>query len=156
MGLLTRALCAGLSCLCVQFLKDGSSSELKGLSQLGAETMFSPDMTGFLALSSEDRRSRLASAQRKLFEKTCLVCKDGGFQVIFLDEVLDLCSEGVVTREELETFAAETTAELIMTGRNWWPELLELADYATRMECCKHPYLTGDPAKAKPRKGIEY
>ena len=41
--------------------------------------------------------------------------------------------------------------EVVMTGRNPKPELVELADYITNMNAVKHPFEKGVPA----RKGIE-
>ena len=43
-------------------------------------------------------------------------------------------------------------AELILTGRNADPRLIELADLVTEMVKIKHPFDKGIPA----RKGIEY
>jgi cob(I)alamin adenosyltransferase len=42
--------------------------------------------------------------------------------------------------------------ELILTGRNADPRLIELADLVTEMKKIKHPFDRGIPA----RKGIEY
>ena len=43
-------------------------------------------------------------------------------------------------------------AELVITGRNPWPYLVEKADYITEMRPIRHPYEKGVPA----RKGIEF
>jgi cob(I)alamin adenosyltransferase len=42
--------------------------------------------------------------------------------------------------------------ELVLTGRNAPPEVVEVADLVTEMKEIKHPYTKGVP----PRKGIEY
>jgi cob(I)alamin adenosyltransferase len=42
--------------------------------------------------------------------------------------------------------------ELVLTGRNAQPEIVELADLVTEMKEVKHPFTKGLPA----RKGIEH
>ena len=53
---------------------------------------------------------------------------------------------------KLSLIAEHGEAELVITGRDPDPALLERADYVTEMNLIKHPYEKGVLA----RKGIEY
>ena len=85
--------------------------------------------------------------------------------LLILDEVLDAVSTGLLPEEELEE-ALRTLrprrltageggplgGDVILTGRNPSPTLLEMADYITEMSARRHPYEEGLTA----RRGIEY
>jgi len=58
---------------------------------------------------------------------------------------------GIVSKEELRAFLQQSTAEIVLTGRDG-SDFAELADYYTVMTAQKHPYDNGLPA----RKGIEF
>lgn len=74
--------------------------------------------------------------------------------VVVLDEILGTCQSGLFPREKLERFLENRrkNLEVILTGRNAWESLLEMADYVTEMKMVKHPYTRGVAA----RKGIEW
>lgn len=74
--------------------------------------------------------------------------------LLILDEIIGAYNQNMVNRQELLTFLKNKpdAIEVVLTGRNPAPELLELADYVTVMEKQKHPYDKGIGA----RKGIEW
>ena len=74
--------------------------------------------------------------------------------LVILDEILGACQSVFVAREKLEQFLRKRreNLEVILTGRNPWESLLEMADYVTEMKMVKHPYTRGLLA----RKGIEW
>ena len=90
-------------------------------------------------------------AQRTLFEQAAEAVRSGAASVIALDEVLDACSLGVCTLDELRALLNARRCELILTGREG-RFLLPEADYYTEMTAVKHPYDRGLPA----RRGIEF
>ena len=61
---------------------------------------------------------------------------------------------GRMDRQQMEEFLRNegVRREIVLTGRNPIPELIELADYVTEMKKIKHPFDGGIAA----RKGIEY
>lgn len=78
----------------------------------------------------------------------------GDYDLIMLDEVNIVTSWKWLELDEVLRLVKDKPphVELILTGRNAPPELLELADLVTEMVKIKHPYDKGIMA----RKGIEY
>ena len=77
-------------------------------------------------------------------------------QLIILDELTYPITLGLVDEEKVkELLSYSDKVEMVVTGRNAAPFLEEQADYITRMECVRHPFLRkNNPVSA--RKGIEY
>ena len=80
--------------------------------------------------------------------------KDGGCDMLILDEAVDAYQMGLLNAEMFEDFIKNKPPELelIITGHkreNW---LIQEADYVTEMVKLKHPYEKG----IKARKGIEF
>ena len=73
-----------------------------------------------------------------------------------LDEVLSAVMVGLFGKEEvmalLDLHAGNPVAEVVLTGWNAWPELIERADLVTEMRKVKHYYDAGLGA----RPGVEY
>ena len=74
-------------------------------------------------------------------------------RLLVMDEMLDLCNAELIDTAMVVDFLKNRPEQLevVMTGRNPKPELVELADYITNMNAVKHPFEKGVPA----RKGIE-
>ena len=79
--------------------------------------------------------------------------REGGYRLLVLDEALDACNAGMVDLDTVVEFLKHKPKELevVLTGRDPAPELLELADYVSRVVKIKHPFDQGIPA----RLGIE-
>ena len=77
-----------------------------------------------------------------------------GADLLVLDEMLSACNNGVVPLEDVEAFLKTKPEglEVVLTGRNPAPSLVDAADYVTEMCKRKHPFDNGIPA----RKGIEF
>jgi cob(I)alamin adenosyltransferase len=71
-----------------------------------------------------------------------------------LDEICAATSTGMVPLEEVERFldTRPSEVEVVLTGRDPAPSLVERADYVTEMVKKKHPYDQGVCA----REGVEY
>ena len=67
---------------------------------------------------------------------------------------MSACNRGVVPEALVTDFLRSKPSglEVVLTGRNPAPALLELADYITEMRKQRHPFDRGIPA----RKGIEF
>lgn len=135
-----------------QFLKDGTSGELRALQALSCVKVRATRMPhGFYFQMQEQEQLETRQGIQELFawvkdrakECTC----------IFLDEVLDAVQLGLLKEGELLHFLQEhRDLEIILTGRNPSQELLDICDYHTEMVEHRHPYQKGIAA----RKGVEY
>ena len=94
----------------------------------------------------ERARVALASAGK--------VIASDDYDLVILDEINMVVSWGWLEVEEVIKIieGRPPGVELILTGRNADPRLIELADLVTEMVKIKHPFDKGIPA----RKGIEY
>ena len=65
--------------------------------------------------------------------------------MLILDEINVAADLNLVSEELLIRFAKKKPdhLELVLTGRNPGPALLELADYVSEIHCVKHPYEKG-------------
>lgn len=154
LGLALRAAGAGMKVLFVQFLKDGSSSEISMLQRLGIETACCPDIRKFVFQMTEAERLQAGEEYSRLLSAALRRCREEGFGLLVLDEVLPACRLGLVPEEALMDFLRSKPSELevVLTGRESSPAFLELADYVTEMRKLRHPYDRGIQA----RKGIEF
>lgn len=165
MGLVVRAAAAGWRVVVVQFLKDGSSSEISLLKGLpGVEAVLSD---GALAkftfrMSDEEKAASRALHDDNLRRAFGLVSVPAGVtaacegSLLVLDEVLDalragLLDEGLL-REVLAWAAGADRCEAVVTGHSLPDFVADAADYLTSFSCERHPYQRGVAA----REGIEY
>ncbi|MFR8003890.1 MAG: cob(I)yrinic acid a,c-diamide adenosyltransferase [Hydrogeniiclostridium sp.] len=168
MGLALRALGAGIRPCVVQFLKTEASSERRALevfSSKGLHLVPLPASMKFTFQMDKREKQEASSLCLSLLEEglRLYTWEKGG--LLILDEVLDAVNTGLLPEEELEE-ALRTLrprrltdgeggplgGDVILTGRNPSPALLEMADYITEMSARRHPYKEGLTA----RRGIEY
>ena len=165
MGLALRAAGAGWRIVVVQFLKDGSSSEISLLKGLpGVEAVLSD---GALAkftfrMSDEEKVASRALHDDNLRRAFGLVSVPAGVtaacegSLLVLDEALDALRAGLLDesllREVLAWAAGADCCEAVVTGHSLPDFVAEAADYLTRFSCERHPYQHGVAA----REGIEY
>lgn len=154
LGLALRAAGAGMRVLFVQFLKDGSSSEIALLERLGIETACCPDIQKFVFQMTEAERLQAGEEYSRLLSAAISRCREADMGLLVLDEVIPACNLGLVSETALADFLRSKPRELevALTGREPSPALLELADYVTEMKKLRHPYDRGIQA----RKGIEF
>ncbi|MBP1736182.1 MAG: Cob(I)alamin adenosyltransferase [Oscillospiraceae bacterium] len=154
MGLCLRAAGNGKQVTVLQFLKDGTSSELNVLRNLPNVTVLSAPTEGFTFQMNDEQRERTRASSRALFQEAVESAFLGGCDVLLLDEACLAVKGGFLDSTLLEHFlrAKPEGLELILTGRSPADFMLECADYVTEMVCRKHPYQRGVSA----RPGIEY
>ena len=150
MGLALRALGAGLQVRVVQFLKDGSSSEIAPLRRLGA-AVFAGDTGGrfvFEMTGEEKAQARLQqdAALREALAQPC--------DLLILDECCAACALGMVNEALLRRAVLGRPAgrEVVLTGRDPADWMRQAADYSTEMRPERHPYDRGVGARV----GVEY
>ena len=152
-GLAARAAGAGLSVLFAQFLKTGDSAELAALERMGGVDVALPARSfGFVWTLSDAQKDQMrevyAGFWRELMERAA------GYDVFVADEFLDAINLGLVDLAGAVAWLRGRPAglEVVLTGRDPAPELVELADYVSEVRKVKHPFDRGVAA----RRGIEY
>lgn len=90
----------------------------------------------------------------KGIEHLQLFFKDDRYNLIILDELLHSVSMNLINEEELLGLMKNKPGNLdmVLTGREASPRLMEMADLITEMKEIKHYFSKGVPCK----KGIEY
>lgn len=153
LGLALRAVGRGLKVVMIQFLKgDWETGELNMARALSPKLVIKPmGRGGFVYrddLSAEDislAEAALKEAWRIMDVKAC--------DLLILDEVNVAVSLGLLAEESVLKLVDNKPhdMELILTGRGAPQSFLEKAHLVTTMECTKHYFSQGQPA----RKGIE-
>lgn len=152
-GLAVRASGAGKQVLFTQFFKDGSSSEIESLKRLpGIRTIHAQTVKGFYHAMTPEQREQAREDYTALFRLAADAA--GRADLLILDEIVSACNRGVVPETLVTDFLRKKPQhlEVVLTGRNPSPELMELADYITEMRKLRHPFDRGVAA----RKGIEF
>ena len=154
LGLALRAVGQGFKVYMVQFMKGRETGEAKA-----AADRLAPDMTlryfgrpGPVNLRDPD--SEDLARVREAWDLARQVIRAGEHDLVILDEInLALSFNLVPLAEALEVLRARPPwVEVVLTGRQAPPELVELADLVTEMRPLKHYYEAG----VKSRRGIEW
>ena len=151
-GLAVRASGAGKQVVFTQFFKDGSSSEVESIKLLGIRTFHARTVKGFYRSMNEQQRQQARQDYTALFRQVTAAAQDA--DLLILDEIVSACNRGVVPETLVTDFlrSKPDQLEVVLTGREPSPALMELADYITEMRKLRHPYDRGTAA----RKGVEY
>lgn len=156
MGLGIRACGSGMKVLMVQFLKSSNTSELNLLKKL--EPDFSVER-GFSCkkftwdMTPDELVDTKREAKDVLEKVKSIVLKDE-FDLIILDEILGTLSMGFISEEDIIDMIKNKPPELelVLTGRDASPDIIQAADYVSEIKAVKHPFEKGISA----RKGIEF
>ncbi len=154
-GLAVRAAGSGMKVLFARFLKNENSAELKVLDQIPEiEVIHLEKSFGFYNTLNEEQKAEMTQMYRQLWETAVQRILTGDYSMLVMDEFMAADTYGMIPHEEALKFFAERPEhlEVVLTGRNPAPELLELADYVSEIRKVKHPYDSGITA----RRGIEY
>jgi len=151
LGLALRAAGAGLKVYFAQFLKGMKSGELialEGLSDCITVKQYGSDCFIDVTPKEEDVR-----AAREGLKEVMAAMLSGRYQVIILDEANIATHFNLFSVEDLLDFIRikPDEVELVITGRNADPRIMDAADLVTEMKEVKHYYRKGIPA----RTGIE-
>lgn len=150
LGLALRAVGAGMRVFFGQFMKCGDYSEIIALRKFGdMVTIRQYGLSGFITEpGGEDR-----TAAGKGLDEAREAVVSGEFGLVILDEACTAVRFGLLTVGDLLDLAERKhgETELVFTGRNAPPALVERADLVTEMREVKHYFHAGVIA----RKGIE-
>lgn len=153
-GLSLRAAGWGLHTAIVQFMKNGEGyGEIKAFSDQPLINVFSFG-GGKLLKKGEPPPAEELRYARKAMEKAKELLADKSVDILILDELTNAIYFDLISEAESLQLLAEKRPdqEVVITGRNAPPVLLNLADLVTEMKEVKHPYRKGVHA----RRGIEY
>ncbi len=154
MGLAVRCAGHGNHVLIVQFLKSRPTGELASLALLpSVEVMRGKETKKFTFQMNDEEKAEVKREHMALFAKVMQKCADEHIDLLIFDEIIGACNTGVFDKAALVEFlkSKPQDLEVVMTGRNPAPELLELADYVSEVCMRKHPFQRGIPARV----GIE-
>jgi cob(I)alamin adenosyltransferase len=151
LGLALRAAGAGMNVFIGQFMKRGYYSEIDALAQLN-ETITVRQYGSGRFVKDQPHDEEIESAQAGL-EEISKILQSGHFDVVIMDEACTAMHFRLFKPESLMKSLEERNqgTEVIITGRNAPPELIDMADLVTEMREIKHYYRQG----VKARKGIE-
>ena len=149
MGLAMRAIGHGRKVVILQFLKSGTSGELRPLIKAGATVISGKSGSKFVSAMSPEEREKT----RKMNDGYLREVLGMQFDLLVLDEACAALKYDMVDPELIRAAVAmRSEREIVVTGRDPADFLLEAADYITDMVCVRHPYERGIAA----REGIEY
>jgi cob(I)alamin adenosyltransferase len=152
-GLALRAMGRGLKVKIVQFLKGdtryGEMIALKEFPAIEVVQFGSPEFVNPLQPREEDRQMA-----REALEHGREAMLSGRFQLVIMDEIHVAAKLGLITVEDILALIKERPkrVELVLTGRDADPQVIEASDLVTEMTLVKHPYQKGITA----RYGIEF
>lgn len=153
LGLALRAVGRELKVCMIQFMKGGGPYG----EQLAAErlapllTVIQTGRPGWVNKDNPAQRDKDLAAEALALARVTLL--GGQYDMVILDEVNGAVSMGLLPVDELlELMRAKPKhVELVLTGRNADPKVIEAADLVTEMREIKHYYKAG----VQSREGIE-
>jgi cob(I)alamin adenosyltransferase len=152
LGLALRAFGAGMRVCLIQFMKKDDSSEIKTLRERLPEILVSQYGTGDFTVAAPGPDD-IRAASRGLSDAEEFMIS-GLYDVIILDEANTAVHLNLFLIDELLRLINRKPpkVELVITGRNAHPSLIERADLVTDMRMVKHYFKQG----VKARRGIEW
>ena len=91
---------------------------------------------------------------RQAYDLAVRTLDEAQADLVILDEISNALYYGLLDAEDVANLIERRPpgVELVLTGRNMPPAILDMADLVTEMKMVKHPFESGIPA----RRGIEY
>jgi cob(I)alamin adenosyltransferase len=153
-GLCIRAAGHGKRVWFVQFLKGQPTGELEVLTKLPTVMIKRGECTKFSFQMTEDEKNEVRQCHNQMLQEAADAVKNGKCDFLILDEVAAAVQTGLLDERRLQELLSQKPEELelVLTGRNPAPYMIEAADYCTEMVKRKHPFDQGIAA----REGIEY
>src|SRR3989338_2692679 len=154
MGLSLRAIGQGLNVFIIQFMKGGAYTwEYISAKNFLPNNEFLQYGRGCI---KEKKQLKLIGFDEgtHFFDKAKEITSKDEYSLVVLDEINVAVKYGFISVNELVELIKNKnkTTELIITGRDADPKIVEMADLVTEMKLVKHYYDKGVSA----RRGIEY
>lgn len=154
-GLLLRAVGHNRKVLVCQLLKDGTSGEIASLQYLKqAEVIEGFHYSGFVDPKDMKAMEAAKDQQQKKLLLAIEKMATGDYDLVIIDELCTAVSLGIIEKDLAAALIEQKPGhtELVLTGRNPSPYLVEAADYISQIDCVRHPYMKGTEA----REGVEW
>lgn len=154
-GLAVRAVGHGRRVFMVQFIKGSHiSGEVETAKRLAPYLEIVPMGMGFVPTPAAKRHPTHVAAVQRAWELGLEKAVSGLYDVVIFDEINNALSYGMLDLDPVLEFLRHKDPQLdiVLTGRNAPPEIVEMADLVTEMREIKHPYQKGVSA----REGIDY
>jgi cob(I)alamin adenosyltransferase len=151
LGLSLRAAGAGLRVLIAQFIKRGEYSEIKSLKRYSDLITVAQFGRGRIIVGQAPPECTKLAREGLACVRACIA--SGEYEVVILEEAnVAVTKEILSVQDLLDLIAAKPdNVELVITGRNAAPRIIEKADLVTEMKPIKHYFRRG----IKARVGIE-
>ena len=155
LGTALRAAGHGYRVAIIQFIKGTwNSGEVDAISRMGQIELIRCG-AGFYKMAGDDLPEevhRKAAAQGLATARSKMLA--GRHQLVILDEINNAVHTGLIALEDLLLLLEDRPegVDLILTGRDAAPEIVERAHLVTEMREVKHPFQQGITA----RKGIDF
>jgi len=150
LGVAFRAAGRGMSTRIIQFIKrPGSSGEQDSAKMLGPLVSIEARGTGFIHQADEAATERAREAARNGWEDARRLLRDGGPDIVVLDELTVALNHGLLDLAEVVEALSRRRpgCHVIVTGRGAPQELCDVAALVTEMVPRKHPHEQGCPAE---------
>ena len=150
LGLVLRCAGRGGKILFAQFLKGRPTGELESLKALPQVTVLrGKAILKFTFQMTDAEQQATGEAQTALLQKVRDFCEMHHPDLAVCDELVGACALGLVPEEQVLDFLKDKPAhtEVVLTGRDPSPALLDLADYVSEIKKIKHPYDRGLAAR---------
>lgn len=150
-GLCVRAKGRGRKCLWTSFLKDYDSGEFFGDMPF---TLYQGEpVRQFVFTMTDEQKNATATEHTNRIKKLFEIAKAESYDLLVLDEAIASCNLGLIPIDLLVKLLREKPdhLEVVLTGRDPAPELVDIANYISEIRPMKHPYEAGIPR----REGIE-
>ena len=147
LGLAIRAAGAGLKVFLAQFVKGKKYSELKALSRL-SDHITVEQYGRPIFLNGRPSEADIKTAAHGL-ERVKSSLLSGNFDMIIIDEGNVAVMYGLISKQDLLDIISmkHDNIELVITGRDALPEIIDKADLVTEMKAVKHYYDKGVDAR---------
>ncbi len=153
-GMALRAAGHGQRILILQFMKaDDSTGELVSFREkLGIDIRQTG--LGFVPKPEHPKFPAHREAAQQAFATACKAMQSGDYDLLILDEICGSVACKLVDEKQVLEAVENSRNDLniVLTGRNATPAMIEMADTVTEMVPHKHALENGVPA----RKGVEF
>jgi cob(I)alamin adenosyltransferase len=155
MGTALRAVGNGMRVLMLQFLKGSwHYGELDAVKAFGDNFVLKQMGRGFVKIGGAETDPEDVRMVEAAWEEAREAILSGEWEMVILDEINYAISYGMLDPAKVAATLGERPemVNVILTGRNAHPSLVEIADTVTEMRQVKHAYEKGVLAQ----RGIEY
>lgn len=155
LGLALRTVGWGGNVLIIQFVKAWKTGEHKTIEKFLPDIKIIPAGEGFVGIMGDRKpKSQHSASAKKALEYAKKELMSKKWSTVILDEINGAIAGRLVSLKDVLTLLASKPEEVnvVLTGREAAPEIIEKADLVTEMKKVKHPYDAGILAK----KGVDF